>query len=569
MKNKINFKILGVLLSFVLIVSFLFSPLYYHKDTIASANTNEAKIDNEITEKQYNDIVQTDNYENINPVTQESETLFSDIENECSETIESIFDEKPYVVSEIAEVIFKIESSYEIKNINYDCNGFEIIKIDTKDNDFVEVNLRFAETIERMHFKIIVELANENILVANIYGYYFDGFFYLSRSSEEDKETLYYDCALSNNELTIEQYENLTQDISCLPTENKNALKSNNITDSKNDKLQAISKANASSNSTVCGKWEWFDGTYYHPLKFNLVSVIIPKQGQSCASDTTIDTYTDANGYFSVSINFSSAVDVKVQVRSAGETVLVRKKTLYGAYTSTTPSKTVNPGSTVSFNYYLSNTTTGLKAFQVCQALIMGSKYVEAMTGSKAPQVTCHYPKDNDQYSSFWDVVDITEEAYEYWDIILHEYGHKLQHHYKIQDNPGGSHIITDDQIAVHNKSKGIRLAWGEGWPTFFAIVVTQFYGSQLSNIKYINDTKYDSYSYDSNGNLYTWNQSVERSYVVGEGCEAAVFAVLYDFYDSYSSSETWDTLSLSHNTMFNAVIKSGAKTFSDFLFYE
>lgn len=98
MKNKINFKILGVLLSFVLIVSFLFSPLYYHKDTIASANTNEAKIDNEITEKQYNDIVQTDNYENINPVTQESETLFSDIENECSETIESIFDEKPILI---------------------------------------------------------------------------------------------------------------------------------------------------------------------------------------------------------------------------------------------------------------------------------------------------------------------------------------------------------------------------------------------------------------------------------------------------------------------------------------
>lgn len=240
MKNKINFKILGVLLSFVLIVSFLFSPLYYHEDTIASANTNEAKIDNEITEKQCNDIVQTDNYENINPVTQKSETLFSDIENECSEIIESIFDEKPYVVSEIAEVIFKIESSYEIKNVNYDCNGFEIIKIDTKDNDFVEVNLRFAETIERMHFKIIVELVNEHILVANIYGYYFDGFFYLSRSSEEDKETLYYDCALSNNELTIEQYENLTQDISCLPTENKDALKSNNITDSKNDKLQAV-----------------------------------------------------------------------------------------------------------------------------------------------------------------------------------------------------------------------------------------------------------------------------------------------------------------------------------------
>ena len=168
MKNKINFKILGILLSFVLIVSFLFSPLYYNKDTIASANTNEAKIDSEITEKQCNDIVQTDNYKNINPVTKESETLFSDIENECSEIIESIFDEKPYVVSELAEVIFEIESSYEIKNVNYDCNGFEIIKIDTKDNDFVEVNLRFAETIERMHFMSAVGYGKLNFLFGRV-----------------------------------------------------------------------------------------------------------------------------------------------------------------------------------------------------------------------------------------------------------------------------------------------------------------------------------------------------------------------------------------------------------------
>jgi len=47
-------------------------------------------------------------------------------------------------------------------------------------------------------------------------------------------------------------------------------------------------------------------------------------------------------------------------------------------------------------------------------------------------------------------------------DVILHEYGHFLAAVFSRDDSPGGTHVLTDH-------TQDIRLAWSEGWATFFS----------------------------------------------------------------------------------------------------
>src|SRR5262249_48750186 len=57
------------------------------------------------------------------------------------------------------------------------------------------------------------------------------------------------------------------------------------------------------------------------------------------------------------------------------------------------------------------------------------------------------------------------------WDVLHHEYGHYVQSQFGIANNPGGAHSSSQcDADQRGSKDVGDRLAWGEGWPTFFGI---------------------------------------------------------------------------------------------------
>lgn len=487
-----------------------------------------------------------------------------DLINCESNTIQMEFDDRPYIISELTDVIIKVDSLSDIGNVNYDYTGFKVIQFNRESNDSFRVRLGFSKNVDSMKFKLIVKLSNDNVLVANIYGYQSNDLFFLSRSSTENTDLLYYDYAFRTDIITKEQYEEILFEKSCLAKENLD-MSNSNIEDNISNQFSTMSST--SQASIVSGTWQWVEGGIAHPLKYTIVNV---KYSGSNSLPVTASTSTDENGYFSIELMISNTMDVKVQVFSSGIMTNVRKNSFSYPYSYITSSKSLNPGGSISFDFILDNEEDiNFKAFKISQALIMGEKYVESMTGEMAPSINCHYPKDSDDYDSFLDVINITEPAFNYWDVILHEYGHKVMDYYEIDDYLGGSHVINEDLIKRYSKVKGIGMAWGEGWPTFFAILVTQYYGSELNNIMHINDDEYNDYYFDSEGNQHTSRYSLEDGRnAVGEGCEAAVFAVLYDFYDSYSTSEPWDNLSYSHKTMFNAVINSKATTFSGFLNY-
>ena len=114
----------------------------------------------------------------------------------------------------------------------------------------------------------------------------------------------------------------------------------------------------------------------------------------------------------------------------------------------------------------------------------------------------------------------VTGDTDEYDDtILLHEYGHFVATRLAHDDSPGGQHILLDD-------TQDIRLAWSEGWATFFASAVL---GSPLivdtKDKKTLSKFNIETLSTASTSVLYTTN-------------EAAISAILWDLFDATPSQD-------------------------------
>lgn len=205
------------------------------------------------------------------------------------------------------------------------------------------------------------------------------------------------------------------------------------------------------------------------------------------------------------------------------------------------------------------------RAFQISQALYYGERYVFEMSGEHPLSVNAVYNSDIRGCSYSSNRINCRTSAYNEWDPLLHEYGHHIQHKYGITNSPGGNHSGNDNDI-THNsnnfsKSNGIRLAWGESWPTVFGNLVTKYYADDIGNIRWNNDDQYNSYGSNNGDEL-----EVTYTYAIGEGCEMNIIQVLYDMYDDYSSFEPFDRIALGHQGLWDLITNSNATTFSDFI---
>ncbi len=121
-------------------------------------------------------------------------------------------------------------------------------------------------------------------------------------------------------------------------------------------------------------------------------------------------------------------------------------------------------------------------------------------------------------------------------DIILHEYGHFLTHNFSKDVSRGGTHTLFDS-------SQDVRLAWSEGWATFFSSAMR----SNPVNVDVgVDGTPNFSFSIDSNELLFPEipNAFRLRDLAVRTTNELAVASVLWDIFDG-AGDEAFDTLSL------------------------
>jgi hypothetical protein len=291
----------------------------------------------------------------------------------------------------------------------------------------------------------------------------------------------------------------------------------------------------------VSGTVLWTDsvgGT--HPVDRAPVQI----RDANAGADTVVTTVTtNASGHYTAMIDDddpedATGRDVYVQVRADGPGFTLNQFIESGTDTN------VPPGSQVTHDLTANNIDDNNTAFAVHASLVLARDYIVTVHGSPLPTVPVEFP---DPSGSFYDgSLHILQPDRWDWDVSLHEYGHFVADRINIEANPGGPHSFSDNlSDARHSKSIGTRLAWGEGWPTYFAVSALQETAAGLG-IPNIGDTRYqDTEDADLDVNL-------EAPHRLGEDNEATVMSVLWDLYDdvdegsdhtSLGAQVVWDRL--------------------------
>jgi len=147
-------------------------------------------------------------------------------------------------------------------------------------------------------------------------------------------------------------------------------------------------------------------------------------------------------------------------------------------------------------------------------------------------------------------------------DVLLHEYGHFIQHCYGITNSPGLQHNpIVNLADELENKSQGINLAWGEGWATYFSINSQDKMNASVMNIPTVGNTQYNDLA-----GLNIDVENIGPIYRKGEANEIAVAATLYDLTDGVSTSDH-DYVSLLNSTVWNYTLNNNCTTLSELMY--
>jgi hypothetical protein len=430
-------------------------------------------------------------------------------------------------------------------------------------------NINFGLNEEKGECRLELSNSESNVIVS-VYGLKTSEGVFLSQVSLSQCQENYQGYLLKEKKISEKDYDRY------------NSLRNqNSVSESHEMPVNAAITLSASNTTTVSGWMNWKTDKKTFPLRYNYVELV---QQQIAGQAVLKSTYTDYNGYYSFSLSDTDVstmniLDTFVRVYAKGQYTGVVKSHILQTkyYYDTDPIKEASPlmlsgnGTAIGGHYYRSATffmddSSNIgRAMQISQALNYGEKYAYAMDGSHPGYVNAQYPQGDNHggYENFWGL-HLGTYTYKYWDLILHEYGHHLQKWLGITDNPGLDHTQYEDDIEKYGKDKGSRLAWGESWPTVYAILATQYYSGDLNGLEYINDCFYQA----PDKNDVMWNDDLENAYkVTGEGNEENIMQVLYDLYDD-GTNESFDKISIGHKNLWNLVKGSKAKTFSQFANY-
>ena len=481
---------------------------------------------------------------------------------------------------------YSVSSGENIVDFTYSGNGFNIISVEL-DEDIesrIVVELSCISNLDEYTFDIFVSLEDGQEVVASLFAIKNDYGVFISEVSLDNARERCYKYAIENDILTEEQAANLFMESYKGTAEESVTVEYTTTNMSTN-----VSTMSAGSETRIyCGYLQWLDdNNVSHPLRKVQVEIyknigIIP-----ILLDTT---NTNDDGYFEFSIPVETDTFLKI---FAGDSNAMVKTGLLGAeyYYESDLSYGAPVGVVSTYHSTFSMDNDLGKAFQISQAVLTARDYAWAMMGEMPTDVSVVYPYDGEiedthdpsntngcSYNNLLKTIKITgrhpvdhsyPHSYASWDVIMHEYGHHIQHEFEIIDHPGGKHDSSQNNADVRgNKDEGIRLAWAESWPTVFSLMAQQYFQIHLLDIDTVANSSYTAYN-EVNYNIET------TSIRLGEACERSIMAVLWDLYDNVN--DEYDTISLGHAEWWNATtkninnLKSKSKTFSDFInhFYE
>ncbi|MBI3813316.1 MAG: PPC domain-containing protein [Nitrospinae bacterium] len=291
-----------------------------------------------------------------------------------------------------------------------------------------------------------------------------------------------------------------------------------------------------------------FTGAEYKAVRFADIEIVNASNSSVIAS-----TATDGSGNYSISL---SPISEGVYVRCLTSTSIRFKNSLKSynievvngnssVYSIVSDAFSISSSGAYSKNLTASVSSGAGGPFNILDILIDGAEFVVSKNGGftsgKVKAFWYDGSTDGTYYNSATNTLHFLGKATDsdsYDDmVILHEFGHWIANNFSKDNSPGGDHTVTGHY--------DIRLAWSEGWATFFACSVRSYAG--YSNPQYYVDTTGES----GNGNLlfsYEIETPSYSSYAKGSDNELAVASVLWDIFDdanddnlSMGFSGIWD----------------------------
>lgn len=316
---------------------------------------------------------------------------------------------------------------------------------------------------------------------------------------------------------------------------------------------------------TVSGQIRWTDDDETtHPVRFAPVEIRDDEGGGSVLVATVT---TDVAGNYSAVVDNNDGPgeggrDVFVRVLCQSNGATVRPPGLPGVvyFLESPVHSDVPDGVAPPINLTANDSDDNNTAFSVRDALVSVSLYADRVAGTMPGSIDCIFPTT--AHTSLYDGSNLHILRLDRWDwdVVQHEYGHYVSDLYNLDNSPGGSHSSGENLAERLGKDAGIRLAWGEGWPTFFAISGQQVMGDGGLGIPRVGDSSY------SDTEDITLSYSLETQTggaSLGEDNELAVSRVLYDLYDPTSSDDGGDRVALGDQTIWNNVESAHAHTLS------
>ncbi|HYF14515.1 MAG TPA: hypothetical protein VD971_05510 [Phycisphaerales bacterium] len=256
------------------------------------------------------------------------------------------------------------------------------------------------------------------------------------------------------------------------------------------------------------------------------------------------------------------------QVKSAYRVAAVGpNNTTPGAVHTVNTDSLINPGGPVSIDLDMDTSTASRRAFSVFDAMTAAARNHSYLPGTVNNTITAVFPKTAG--TSFYNgtLLHILEGDRHDWDVVGHEYGHFLSSLYGMENNPGGGHSSRNnlrfsraaggDDLPgsnILNRQQADRLAWGEGWASYFGISANILEGTPALNIQRAGDTIYNDND-DGDGTTQGLRYGIESRHVGGrpsrgEDNEASVSRILLDLADFENDADDHDRVSIGYSNL-------------------
>lgn len=436
-------------------------------------------------------------------------------------------------------------------------------------------------------FSITFNLSTEESLTNTVYIFKGSDGCAISSSAHSTAKRLYYANMYKKSKITKEEYDDtIALDYaSCLTS-------SSEVSHSLLYKLAKRAEDKSASNDIIAGELYWKDkGDQSHPLRGVKVELY-----STSNLNTVLETvYTDYDGaYIFSSYNLTANNrQVKIKVYAGDDNVDVYDYTNNQPFCLTIgPFNTNYSAETILETQRFDMLSNFGHALQIFQAAMTARDFAWNMMGGGTQDVNIYYPTqgNNCYYDPSTKKILITANAavhsnssylksYESWDVVMHEYGHHIQSHFDINARIGGTHSSANNNADVYGPYKGTRLAWGESWPTVFAMQAQEYFWYYLKDLCYYSpscplpgtpeaenhicfaeNTIYEAYNFS-----YSSYYNIETTPVAkGEACERSIMAILWDIYDY--TFEANDEFGVGTYAYWNITTSFGAKTFSEFM---